>query len=745
MVEDAEKHAENLAKDRIRATEYYRGIMSDTPADKGRSAMVSRDLRANIKKVLPSLMRTLLGSDNVVEYQPQSEGDERGAQQATDYINLVVVPESDIRRHVEDALHDALLLRNGILKAWFEEKKTARISSHTGLPEEALAQLVGDADTEVLEQTQVEQMTEFGPVTLYDVRIKRIVTSRKLRVAAVPRERFLIHSDAVTLEDAVLVGEKLSMSRSDLIAMGYDRDVVMGLGDAGEDDVERSIRRDYVEEGDEIYRLNGQVDYYDIFVRYDEDGDGIAELRHMCFAGGLAEKNLLRDEDCDEVQFYDIKVMSQPHQWEGISLADDLMDIQRVKTVLMRQTLDNLYWQNNPQQVYQAGTVQNPDAVLNPEFGRPIRIAQGADVRSALGFNTVPFVAQQSFSMLEYMDQEAQDRTGVSDASAGLAPDALQNMTATAASMMEQAAIGQTELMVKTAAEGLRNLFRGLLRLLIRHQDVARTVRLRGEWVQFDPRDWNAEMDCSVNVGLGAGTRERDMAMMGLVMQTQEKLLASFGPKNNPYVTPENLWNSLSKLAESAGLRTPTLYFTEPDPEQMRALMQQPDPPPPEQIKAEAAMQLKQAEMQMTMQIKQLEAQMRAEADKAKLQNDMMAEKARMEVARDREAAQLQADLATKTADREAARELKMMEIAWQREKFMIEQRVAAADRGEILGPDGLPVNEQANAIMQALAATQAMVKEVQGYLQVAAKPKRVIRDADGEIVGVAPYDGLVN
>ena len=138
-------------------------------------------------------------------------------------------------------------------------------------------------------------------------------------------------------------------------------------------------------------------------------------------------------------------------------MADDLADVQQVKTVLMRQTLDNIYWQNNPQPLMQDGVISNPEAVFNPEFGLPIRVRQGVDVRAALGFNQVPFVARDSFGMLEYLDGVASDRTGVSDASAGLAPDALQNMTATASAMIEQAGIGQTELMVRTVADGLRD------------------------------------------------------------------------------------------------------------------------------------------------------------------------------------------------------------------------------------------------------------------------------------------------
>ena len=111
MVADAEKHADDMSADRVAAVEYYQGEMKDTPADDGRSKVVSRDVRAQIKKALPSIMRTIFASGDVVEYQPVGPGDEDGAEQATDYVCRIVTPEADLRRHVEDAVHDALLLR----------------------------------------------------------------------------------------------------------------------------------------------------------------------------------------------------------------------------------------------------------------------------------------------------------------------------------------------------------------------------------------------------------------------------------------------------------------------------------------------------------------------------------------------------------------------------------------------------------------------------------------------------------
>ena len=654
MVRDSERHADDLSKDRLRAIEYYQGKMVDTPADDGRSQMTTRDVRANIKKVLPSIMRTILGATEVVEFLPVGEDDEAGAEQSSDYINYVVIPETNARKAIYDAIHDALLLRNGILKWWFEEKQSVKISKHSGLTLEALAELISDDDVEVLEQDETVEdvMNELGgaePVTFYSVKIRRTFTDRQTRCAAVPRERFLIHPEAVTLGDSLLTGEKTTVTRSDLVAMGYDRKVVDGLALADEDDTEEDARRDNIGDSGEAQRANDQIDFYDLYVRIDMDDDGIAELRHMTFAGGLTENNLLEDEEVDEVQFCDLCAMPQPHQWEGISLADDLMDIQRGKTVLLRQTLDNIYWQNNPQPIAQKSAIANWDAVMQPEFGKPIVVNQGVDVRAAMGFNTVPFVARDSFGMMEYLDTEAQDRTGVSDASSGLAPDALQNMTAKASAMIEQAGIGQTEMMVKNLAEGLAVFFRGLLRLSIRHQDVPRTVRLRGEWVQMDPRQWNAEMDCEVNTGLGAGTRERDMQMMQVVMGVQEKLLTAFGP-DNPFVSPENLYSAMSKMVESAGLKTPSLYFTEPDPEEMKQRMEaMKSQKSPEQQKLEAQMQLEQAKMQGN-----------RDKENAQMQADLTVKQAEIAADQQKQADKLASDAA-----------LQDRKLAFEREKFM--------------------------------------------------------------------------
>jgi hypothetical protein len=631
LVKDCENYRTELSKDRVTAMEYFDGVMMDVPVDDNRSSVVSRDVRSAITKVLPSVTRVILGNDKVVEYEPVGEDDEEKAEQASDYINYIVFPESSGYEAVQDAIYDALKLRNGIIRWWYDKKIKVAVSDHTGLDEDSVVQLVQGDDVEVLEQEQSEQQIQMpdGQMVMqpvYNLKIKKKSEYGCTRLAAVPLEEFLIHPDALDIEESPIVGINQRLRRSDLVAMGYDRDKIDRLPAAGSDtdkeEEEYVRRRDIADDDESTQRALQEIEYYELYVRVDADDDGIAELRRIVYAGGVGIKNLLSNDDWDEVPFADIIAKRRPHQREGDSVTDDMKDIQKIKTVLLRQTMDNLYWQNNPQPIVQEGTIVNPEAVLNPRFGLPIRISQGTDARTALAYNNVPFVAKDSFAMLSYMDEEASDRTGITEASSGLAPDALQNMTAKASAMIEAAGIGQTELMVRTIAHGLKRVFRGLLRMVVKHQDKPRTVRLRNKWVTFDPREWNAEMDATVNTGLGAGTRERDMMMMTQVIGLQEKLLASLGA-DNPFVKPDNVYNAVSKFAESAGARSTELYFTKPDPAEIQAKMEAAaNQPNPELQKVQAQAEAQKAKATLDAQIKQEQNQVDAQLEAERINRE---------------------------------------------------------------------------------------------------------------------------
>lgn len=685
LVGDAQGYANERSADREEMMVYYDGdadkLQQYIPADEGRSKVVSRDVRAAVRKVLPSVLRTILGNDEIVEYVPVGEGDEASAEQASDYVNYVVIPECSGRLYIEDVINDAIRLRNGVLKWFAEEKTEVTYSTFTGLDEMAFVQLVESDEIDVLEHTEREELIEVPgpegamqtPIPVHDVRIKRTQTRRIPSLSVVQPENFLIDSRATSFDSALLIGEHTRETRSDLVKMGYDRDVIYSLptasdGTSGQEAEESARRRDIEDESEQIAIATQEIEYYDLLVRLDFDGDGIAELRRLVFAGGLGTQNLLENVEWDEINYCNVISERRPHQWEGNSVTDEVKEVQKVKTALLRQTMDNLYWQNNLQPIAQQGNIKNPEAVLNPQFGQPIFVEDGVDVRAALGFHVVPMVADKSFAMLEYMDGEAADRTGINEASSGMAPDALQNMTAKATSLIEQAGIGQTEMMVKCLAESLKPAFKGLLKLTVENQDIPRTVRLRDKWVTFDPRSWNAHMDAVVNIGLGAGTRERDMMMMQQVIGLQERILTAMGPAvGMQYVSPENVYNSVAKLVEAAGLRSTGLYFTQPDPEAIqKAIEAQSSQPSEAEIRAQTAVQVEEARQQGRMQVEQFKSQSKIAEFQAKMQADANKE-------REQRDADLVTELQRIQADAEARMEAAMLKFESDREGHAVD------------------------------------------------------------------------
>lgn len=658
LVQSCKQYLDEQESERTDAQEYYNGEMNDLPVGEGRSSVVDMSVRSTIKKIMPSITRTILSNDNIVEYEPVGPEDEEGAEQATEYVNLVVVPECDAERAIYDAIHDACLVKTGILKWTAYTYRKAIVQDYTDLRDEEVLGLIDDDENEVFdytvsEETDPEVLAVDPNARRHSFKVKRITDDVQIKLEAIPRESFLITPGAESIEDAELTGEIITTSRSDLVSMGYDREKVRGLDAYSRTDEEGKDAR----EGDDATDIDVQtreeseiVLVYEVYVKIDADDDGIAECHRLVFGDAKGEDGkriVLGHEVVSEAPYADIVIERDPHQFEGHSIYEDVRDVQRVKTALLRGTLDNIYAQNNPRPVVDYDGVQNPDAVLNAKWGEPIIMQAGRSAQDVIRWETVPFMAQHSFPMLEYFDNVAKDRTGITDASGGVDPEAFQNTSATAAHLMSESGIAQADAVIRSISRGgLRKAFRGLLKLVVAHSDGPRTVRLRGEWKTYDPATWNVDMDATINVGLGGGSRERDLATLQIVLGLQRELLATIGP-DNPYVKPEQLYNTLAKITETAGFPSADPFFTEPNPEEIAAKLQaQASKPSPEE---------------------------------QKLQMQMQVENAKMQANRDKERAQMEADLQVKRADIEAKSIENAEKFAIEREKIASQERIGLA------------------------------------------------------------------
>jgi hypothetical protein len=655
---------------RVRAIEYRDGDMSDTPVQPNRSSVVSRIVAQTIDKMLPGIIRTFTASGCVVEYEPVGPEDEEAAKQASDLVHHIFMRENDGYKIIYDAVYDALLFGNGAIKVyWDSDYEQSTEEEYTGLGPEAIAMLSQDQDFEVLEQEQ----NEYG---LYNLKVKRIRQRGKLCVHAFPPEDLLKNADCIDLEDTRFVAHRCEKTRSELIEMGFDKSIVMALGKDRRDWSEESYARsqDRFDLDDSMDDSTTVIALYECYVRADINEDGVSELIRAYYAGDSGNGRLLEWEECDDVfPIVDVPCEPVPHQWEAQGVAEKLFDLQQIATVNLRAALDNQYAHNNPQPIYVEGSVINVNALVNPKFGQPVIVKKGME--KPLEWRDTPWIADKVFAMLEYIDKQVMERTGMSSMAAALDPETLQNQSATATQLQHDTQYSRVEQIARNIAElGLKKLFRKMLKLVVANQDKAKTIRLRGKWVEMDPRGWNADMDCTVNTGLGTGNRDRDMMMLSVILQSQYALAAAAVQNGQAQVALEMLpkiVQTLTKQAEAAGIKNGDDYYPEFSAEtlqQMAQIASQPKEDPKvavEKAKVEMQMQAKQAEMQMDGQKMQMQVQ--ADAQKAQFDAELAKQKLDAEMALKRE--QIAAEMALK-------REQLQAELMLQREQMQAELQI---------------------------------------------------------------------
>lgn len=674
-----------LSQKRATAMEYYRGEMRDTPAMAGRSSVVSKDVADTIGWMLPGIIRVFTASDRMAIYEPEKPADEEFAQQATDYINYVFMRDNPGYRIMWDATHDSLLLGNGIVKHWWDDKEECEYTEHSGLTEEQIAILQSDQNVEIvaLSQGDPQPIQVPGPdgmpveqlIATYNVKVKRVTSSGRLRVKCI--KRLLINREATCIEEARFCGHPEDVTKSDLIEMGFDRELVEGLptdrfSAMREEELSRTEGESgmFVNVGDESMAL---VELFECYIKVDVDGDGVAETVRAFYAGPGGTGELLDWEVWeDDVPFSDIPCEPVPHRWDARSVFDDTNDIQRVKTVITRQFLDNTYWVNNPMTTAAENSVINPETLRSPRFGATVWHKKDALPPAPMN---IPYIGDKSLLALQHFDQVREMRTGVSRSTMALDPEALSNQTATAANNTKDAAYSQIELIARNQAElGWKRVFRQILKLVVKHQDRPRTIRLRDSWVEMDPRSWNANMDATINIGLGTGSRDRDMAMLNQILNVQMAMTdrlgaAGFAEQALEMVPKINM--TATKLAESAGIKNPDQFYLDIKPEMLAQMKQQAaqPKPDPEMMKIQADQQNKQAELQMRGQELMANAQIAQQADERKAQIEAVQMQADIE-AQDRKTS---AEMAKDQQKFEFEKEMALLEFQLQRELKMAE------------------------------------------------------------------------
>ena len=600
---------------RLKAQRYYDGKV-DIGEEDGRSKVVSTKIRDKIRAIKPSLMRVFLSTDKPVEFSPMGPEDAQFSEQATKYVNYKFNSLGGYRV-LSDVFADSLLKKCGVAKCYWNVEKKSETYDHQDLPDEEFSLIVNDPNVEVIEhkeniEIEVDDMGMEVQRATHNVKISVNEEYGDLVIESVPPEEFFISSEATSLTDAYAVVHKREMRVGDLVAMGYDFDVVSELTGSDTDnfmDEERFERQNFSFDEDEqpLDPTMKKIIVSEVYMKIDAEGTGVPVMHKILLGGGSDE--LLDYETWGDLPFAMFQHDPEPHTWVGNSMADILFSEQDAATAMLRGVLDNVALTNNPRTEIVEGMV-NVDDFLNNEIGGVVRTKTVGSINPL----TVPFVAGQTLSAVEYFDAQIDQKTGVSSASSGLDPNALQNTTATAVNAAVQGASSQIEVMARNLAEGgVSQLFKLMLKLTIENCDKEEMMAISGgDYMAIDPRSWNKEMDVTVNVGLGTGREGERLGALQKALEMQVQIFSNYGMQNG-LVGMTEIRNTLADMLALGGLRNINRYFKPMSSEQEMALQQQAQAQQGEQPMDQAAAYL---------QAEQLKAQAKSQTDMAKLQID---------------------------------------------------------------------------------------------------------------------------
>ena len=604
---------------RKKSLEYYLGKPFGNEVE-GRSQVVSTDVSDTVESLLPSLMRIFTAGDNVFHCEPVGVEDSETARQCSDYLNYIFYKENAGFTSLYTAFKDALIQRNGILKIYWDNSQKTTREEYKRLTTDEYNLLVNDKEIEIAEHSEYEESllddnnNEIDKITYHDIVIKKTVSFGQVRIEPVPPEEFLIERQAKSIDSANFVCHRTNMTRTALIEMGFDKDEINKLPTGNSidylEDNQVRFQEDLVGLNDDGDKSSDEILIHECYTRIDINDDGKSELVKILLAGDGTYK-ALSIEEVDSIPFISITPVIMPHRFYGRSVSELVEDIQLIKSTVMRQMLDNMYLTNNNRIAVQDGQVSLDDLLTNRPGGIVRTKQPPANVMMAM--QTQP-ISDQAANLLGYLDAVKEARTGITRQSQGLDPNTL-NKTATGINQILSQSQMRMELIARIFAEtGIKDLGYKMFELICKYQQKEKILKIRGKFIPMRPFEWRDKVNVTVAVGLGTGSKEQQLILLTSILERQLQAINLQQNVYGPMVNLRNVYNTLKKLIENAGLGNVEPYFMDPDVGQSQ-MPQLPPKPPTEFEKVSLAQVQGQNEREViktNVEMKRIEAEMRA-------------------------------------------------------------------------------------------------------------------------------------
>lgn len=709
----------SLQDERAEALNLYAGRPYGDEQE-GRSQVVMRDVADTVEWIKPSLMKVFASGDEVCSFAPTGPEDQDQAEQETDYVNHVLMQKNNGFLILHDWFHDAMLQKTGYVLVGHEIENRRQREPYSGLTDDEFALIAGNPEVELVEHSVrvIGQSQDGQPITVHDCVCVQTVEYGCTRVRNIPPERVLVASDwpDLDLQGCPFVEIIEWPTISQLREQGYDIDDEVDDSSEYNADAEEEERRSVMghvrsdREDIEADPATRRVRCRRVWIRFDHDGDGIAELRHVVVVGTTE----LENDETDLIPVAALTPQRTPHEHYGVSVADLIKDLQRIRTVLVRGFLDSMYLANNGRHAIDTQRV-NLDDMLVSRPGGVVRV--DGDPSSAIfplqHMHQGPAILQA----VEYIDSVRENRTGVTRYNQGLDANSL-NKTAQGINQIMTASQQRVELIARVLAEtGVKALMLIIHAVSLKHSRQAEMIKLRNQWVQVDPRSWKNRRDMVVSVGLGTGNKDQMLQHLHMILMQQQQGMAV------GLATPATIHNTLKKISQNAGFRNPDEFWSDP------AKNPAPQQPNPEMIKAKARMQ----ELQFSAQQDQMKVQAEQQTEQIRLQHqaaldgnreEMQARQKQLEMQQQAELAQLQAQYQAEADERR---------IEFERWKASLDASVKL----EIASKSAQTTMDTAQMAREPDTRVDELIATIKQLQDEANAPAEIVRDQSGVAIAV--------
>ena len=578
------KAADQLRQEWFNKIQEFRSQTAGLPYGnevKGKSRIVSLDIKKQLEWMLPTLADPFLSTSDVIKCNPVTYEDVLAARQNELLLNTQFCRKFPRYNFMMKALK--VLATEGTL----------------------VVQTGWDYEDEEVE-TMVEAVVahpETGEEVIAMTK-EKVTKVRKNQPTATVCRNEDIYLDPTCMDD---------MSKAQFVIHRYETDLSTLKSDGRYKNLDKVADQEghkydygYLQQDHTYFKFQDQARkkmvVYEYWGNYDIDEDGIAEPIVCAWIGNTIVRLQSNPYPDQRPPFIVVPFNAVPFQLHGESLASVIGDNQKVKTAIIRGVIDNMAQSNNGQVGMRKGAldIANRKKFLegkNFEYnGTPNDFWQGS-------YNQIP---SSAFDVLTIMNNEIESQTGVKSFSGGITGSALGSTATGARGALDATATRRISLVRNVAENLIKPLMRKWMAYNYAFLEEEEIVRITNEEfipIRRDDLDGNIDIDITISTAEDNSAKAQELSF----------LLQTMGP-NQDFEINKLLMGQIAKLS-----RMPDLE------KQIMNHQQQPDP---------MEQQAKQLEMQkMMLELEMMQAEIKDKLARAGENTvDMKVKEAKMQV-----------------------------------------------------------------------------------------------------------------